>query len=245
MSEAPRRIGPDYREVIRLRDGTEVVLRLIGRDDKPLLVDGLRRMSPESRYRRFFTHRSALNPAELAYLTELDQETHVAIGAGVEQPDGTTVGLGVARFVRLPGEPCQAEAAIAVVDDVHGQGLGRELFKRLVVAARERGIEDFVCEVLPGNDAMLNLMQAFFPQVDVSEESDVVVLTAPLPREVGIDSPEHSPTGPLYRLLGLTASGVVQLLRHVRSWPVPPDVLRDLLDELDDDEADVAVRGPD
>src|SRR5262245_5696627 len=108
-----RRFTIDYREDHALRDGTPIVLRLLRPEDKWLLADGLARMSPESRFRRFFTHRDHLSAHELAYLTEIDQERHFALGA-VRLDDGREVGLGVARFVVLPdeGEARAAEAAI-------------------------------------------------------------------------------------------------------------------------------------
>ena len=111
-----RKFGSDYREQTRLRDGTHVELRLIRPEDKHLLVEGLERMSPESRFFRFFAHRDHLTPRELAYLTELDYDEHVAIGARTFTDEGREVGLGVARFIRLD-PPEVAEVAITVIDD--------------------------------------------------------------------------------------------------------------------------------
>jgi hypothetical protein len=63
--------------------------------DKELLRTGFERLSGQSRYARFFTPRTALSDDELRYLTEVDQEDHVAIGAASER-DGEQSGLGVA-----------------------------------------------------------------------------------------------------------------------------------------------------
>ena len=71
----------DYCEHARLRDGREVVLRLIRPDDKELLRRGFLAMSPESRYRRFFTIKHELSDDELRYLTEIDGVRHFALGA--------------------------------------------------------------------------------------------------------------------------------------------------------------------
>ena len=135
----------DYLEHATLRDGTEVALRLVRPDDKALLREGFARMSDESRYRRFFTPKYELSADELRYLTEIDQVTHVAIGA--TSADGAR-GLGVARFIVLAGEAGAAEAAVAVTDDLQGRGLGSLLLQRLVAAAHERGVERFVFEML-------------------------------------------------------------------------------------------------
>jgi GNAT superfamily N-acetyltransferase len=152
----------DYTEHAELRDGTPVLLRLLRPTDKELLHTGFNRLSPESRYARFFAPKSSLSDDELSYLTEVDQEDHVAIGA-VRERDGEQIGLGIARFIRFPDHPETAEAAIVVTDEVQRQGLGRLLLLRLVAAARERGIERFRFEVLSSNAGMTNLIAQIAP----------------------------------------------------------------------------------
>ncbi|HTJ41148.1 MAG TPA: GNAT family N-acetyltransferase, partial [Kofleriaceae bacterium] len=134
-----------------------MVLRLVRPADKELLARGFARLSPHSRYLRFFTPKSALTDDELRYLTECDHLRHLAIGATTaDEHDG----LGVARFIALDGEPGVADAAIAVIDDMHGKGLGSLLFERLVAAARERGITRVRCDVLGSNTAMQEFLRA-------------------------------------------------------------------------------------
>src|SRR5207244_92171 len=109
---------------------------------------GFAGLSAESRYRRFFSAKDRLSEAELRYLTEVDGVDHFALGA---LHDGE--GAGVARFVRLRDRPDTAEAAIVVVDERQGCGLGRLLLTRLTEAARERGITRFRSDVLARNQA--------------------------------------------------------------------------------------------
>ena len=157
-----RRFTLDYIERAELHDGTPVLLRLLRPTDKELLHAGFRQLSPESRYARFFTPKSSLSDDELSYLTEVDQEDHVAIGA-VSDRDGEQTGLGIARFIRFRDHPETAEAAIVVTDEVQRQGLGRLLLLRLVAAARERGIERFRFEVLASNTGMASLIAEIAP----------------------------------------------------------------------------------
>jgi len=163
---AARVFDLDYVEHATLRDGTAIVLRLVRADDKDLLRTGFDRWSKESRYARFFSAKTHLSDDELRYLCEVDHESHFALGAltDAEPP----IGLGIARFIRLPeeqepGAPVTAEAAIAVADEAQGQGLGRLLFERLVVAAAERGVERFRCEVLGSNTSMKTLIDKLAP----------------------------------------------------------------------------------
>lgn len=153
----------DYTEHAELRDGTQVLLRLLRPTDKELLDAGFKLLSPESRYARFFTPKSSLSDDELHYLTEIDHEDHLAIGA-VRERNGAQIGLGVARFIRLADRPETAEAAIVVTDEVQRQGLGRLLLLRLIAAARERDIERFRFEVLSSNGGMVNLIAAVAPE---------------------------------------------------------------------------------
>ena len=198
----------DYLEHARLRDGTEVVLRLLRAEDRELLRSGFARLSSESRYRRFFAVKHELTDHELRYLTDVDQRDHVAIGA--TSADGS-LGLGVARCIRLDEDPALAEAAIAVADEISGRGLGSLLFQRLVAAARERGIERFRCEMLGSNQGMAELVRALAPEASCVIEQGVMRMEFALP---GLE-PRHPVAEPpretgLYRLLSMIAQGAVE-----------------------------------
>jgi hypothetical protein len=67
------------RRTITLRDGARVTLRPIAPEDKPLVAASFERLSEASRYRRFFTTKSELSAAELAYLVDVDHQDHEAI----------------------------------------------------------------------------------------------------------------------------------------------------------------------
>ncbi|HTL33911.1 MAG TPA: GNAT family N-acetyltransferase [Kofleriaceae bacterium] len=161
----PRVFTADYVEHATLRDGTQVILRLVEPADKELLLRGFENWSAESRYARFFVPKLRLTDDELTYLCDVDQENHFAFGA-IREGDGEPRGLGIARFIRLAdveGQPVTAEAAIAVCDEMQGKGLGRILFERLVPAAAERGIERFRFEVLGQNTSMKQLIDTLAP----------------------------------------------------------------------------------
>ncbi len=216
MTARERRFSAGYAERATLRDGTEVRLRLVGPEDKPLLLAGFRRLSPASRYARFLGPKDTLSEDELRYLTELDQERHLAIGA-VAGEDGGEVGLGVARFIRLPEPPATAEAAIAVADEVHGRGLGKLLFLRLCAAAAERGVERFRCEVLGSNTGMCNLIEAVAPERRIEAGGGVLSIEMAVP-DVDPDEPVTGPApqGPMYRLFRAAAENAVEWTAAVR-----------------------------
>jgi len=153
------RTGPDFDETHTLDNGVVLHLRHIRPDDRVELRRAFQRLSPTSRFRRFFGSTTELDDATVHYLTHVDGVDHVAIVAVTDSPDlKDDVGIGVARFIRLPNEHDVAEAAIVVVDDYQGHGIGTLLGMALADAARERGITRFRAEVLTSNDPARQLL---------------------------------------------------------------------------------------
>jgi len=214
-----RHFTADYVERAVVRDGTAVRLRLVTPDDKPLLLAGFRRMSPQSRYARFFGPKDTLSGDELRYLTEIDQEHHFALGAVTEDGDGRgePIGAGVARFIRLPESPEAAEAAVAVVDEMHGRGLGKLLFLRLCAAAAERGVERFRCEVLGSNTGMRALIEEVSPGPQIQVCGGVMTIDMAIP-DVSPAEPVAGPppAGPMYQLFRAVAVDRVEWTFAVR-----------------------------
>ena len=99
-SAAPR-LAVRGRRTVTLRDGSRVTLREIAPSDKPLLAASFERLSPESRYRRFFTAKTRLSEAELDYLVNIDHNDHEAVVA-IDPATGDVVG--VARYIPLRAE---------------------------------------------------------------------------------------------------------------------------------------------
>ncbi len=144
-------------QIVTLKDGSRAVIRPIRPDDKQALVDGFERLSEESTYRRFLRPVTRLSARELQYLTEIDYASHFAWVAA--DADDQSRGYGVARYVRDPKDPNVAEAAVAIVDDQQGKGLGTILMKVLVATARENGITTFRAWVLGENRAVLGALE--------------------------------------------------------------------------------------
>jgi RimJ/RimL family protein N-acetyltransferase len=139
-----------------LRSGDRVLIRPIRPEDREDLLDGLHRMTPESRYRRFFSPMPELSARELRYLTEVDHRTHEAL---VAIDPGTDKGIGEARFIRSTTDPTTAEVAVAVLDDWQGRGVATALIEALSSRGREEGVTCFTASVLAGNAPMLELLR--------------------------------------------------------------------------------------
>jgi GNAT superfamily N-acetyltransferase len=174
----------DAAERVRLRDGSEVQIRPVVPADRRLFVEGFERFGMESRQSRFLGLKKQLTEKELDFLTNVDHERHEAIGA-IDSATGS--GVAVARMLREPeGRDDCAEAAVAVVDDWQGRGLGAILLERLVGRARELGITHFVAVLRTDNRAMLTLFQRAGDVQVLEREGNVSTIDVKLP----VDGPE-------------------------------------------------------
>ena len=168
--------------MVVLDDGTPVLIRPIRSDDKGLLQEGIQHLSPQSRYLRFLHGGERLTAAELRYLTEIDYRDHFAwVAISLDRPE---LGLGVARYIRDKTRPSQAEAAVAVIDDYQGRGLGRLLLSRLADSARDNGVDAFIAYLAPESPAINHLLHNV-AEATASSEDGLVKVIVPL----GTDDP--------------------------------------------------------
>ncbi|MEO6419920.1 MAG: GNAT family N-acetyltransferase, partial [Polyangiaceae bacterium] len=156
----------------RLADGTRILVRPLQPEDASELRRVFAQLSPETRERRFLTAVEALSDEALRYLTEVDQESHVALVATTDSLDlKSERGLGVARFIRLKEDPEAAEAAVTVADDMQHRGVGGALLRELAKIAHDKGVRRFRGEILASNEPMKNLMEKLGANL-VRTESD-------------------------------------------------------------------------
>ena len=184
---------------VTLRDGSPILIRPIEPEDRDELAAGFERLSPESRYRRFFGPMKELRPRDLDHLTQVDHRDHEALIAF--DPE-TGEGIGVGRFVRLD-DGVSAEAAVTVVDDWQGRGLGTALSRLLADRARDEGIERFTALLLATNEQMHDVLASLGPAHVLSRDAGTVEVEVALP-ERGIG--EH-----LAGVLRVVAGGTVEL----------------------------------
>ena len=151
-----------------LRDGTTLRLREPTSADIDGLVAFFSHLSERSRFLRF--HGLGTGGPEIAR-TFVDPDWH-ELGALV----GTLGDAGGERIVALGSyarlrEATTAEAAFAVEDAMQRRGIGTRLLEQLAERAAAHGIESFVAEVLPENDAMLRVFEdvGFRPHRALSE----------------------------------------------------------------------------
>ena len=142
---------------VDLPDGGHLVIRPVRPDDKERMAEAFSRMSPRTRYRRFFAPINALSEPFLSELTEVDYVDRFAWVALACEGDHAAL-VGVARYARL-ADPAAAECALVVVDEYQGRGIGSLLLDALILEAIEAGISRFEGEVLADNGAMRGVLR--------------------------------------------------------------------------------------
>jgi RimJ/RimL family protein N-acetyltransferase len=141
------------------KDGTRVRLRPLLPQDRRIIVAGFRRLSAASRYRRFMSPIEELDDGMLQHLTDLDFVNRFAWVAFLADEPGEP-GAGVSRYARLEGEPDVAEAAVTVVDEFQGRGIGTLLLEALGAVALANGIRTLRGYVLEDNIEMRRVAEA-------------------------------------------------------------------------------------
>jgi len=149
-----------YPRKTELSDGTPVLIRPLEPGDRRELVEGFRKLSYQSRRRRFASPLRRLTRDQLDFLLKIDQVNHVAFGVrDIGHPERP--GIAVGRFVRLKGEPDTAEFAVTVIDAYQNRGLGGLLCRLLMSAAAEQGLRVMRGYVLEDNAVMIALLRRF------------------------------------------------------------------------------------
>ena len=165
-----------------MRDGRVALIAPLYPDDRHRYLAGFESVSAESLYTRFMSPVVRLSESQLRYLLEVDHTDHEALLA-VDEESGEAVGVG--RFVRLAAAPDAAEAAVLVVDDWQGNGLGKALCRLLAERARELDIVRFEALLLVENEPMLGLLESLGPVRTVSQDGATIAVEVALP-ESGI-----------------------------------------------------------
>lgn len=154
---APR-ASAGVREMLRLADGTAIVLRAARPEDGALIQSFVRALSPHTRYQRFFSPIHELTPQLLERFTQDDPQGAFTVLA-LAQDGAREVPVAMAQYVAT-SSPLQADFAVVVADAWQRRGLGRKLVETLICVARAAGIEQLEGDILVENEAMRRMMRA-------------------------------------------------------------------------------------
>lgn len=135
---------------LTLRDGTPVILRPLIEDDRALVAEAYRRLSPEARYHRFWTHTGEMIGREmLDRLVEQNPDNHMTWT--VLDPAREFPGMGGASWWRNTNDPSEAEVSLMVLNDDQRRGIGTLLLAAMWVTAFRAGVDRIVAYCLMEN----------------------------------------------------------------------------------------------
>jgi acetyltransferase len=140
-----------------MKNGTEVTLRPIRPEDEPLMVKFHETLSDRSVYLRYFysiSLSSRVAHDRLVRICFVDYDREMAIVA--DWRDANTDEhwiLGVGRLIKSHAKN-EGEVAVLISDAYQNQGLGIELFRRVIQVARDEKLSSVEAEILPDNFAM-------------------------------------------------------------------------------------------
>lgn len=150
--------GMKDRFELALRDGTVVIVRPLLEEDRSLVAEAYRRLSPEARYQRFWTRTGEmLGDVMLDRLIEQNPEKHVTWA--VLDPAREFAGVGGASWWRNAERPAEAEISAMVLDDDQGRGIGTLLLAVMWLTAFRAGLEHLVGYTLAENRRAANWMR--------------------------------------------------------------------------------------
>lgn len=139
-----------------MKNGSAVTLRPIRPEDEPLMVKFHETLSDRSIYLRYFyslSLKSRVAHDRLVRICFVDYDREMAIVADTRDEAGQHRILGVGRLVKSHSKN-EGEAAVLVSDAAQNQGLGMELFRRIIQVARDEKLSRIDAEMLPDNFAM-------------------------------------------------------------------------------------------
>jgi acetyltransferase len=141
VTRTTRRYPVHLIDVVPMADGSRVTIRPTLPQDVDLLRSFFRRLSAESRYRRFMTPLRELPDTLAERFNEAGQETVIA----------------EARYVVDEKDPGTCEIALAVADEWQSHGIAGALLGRLERQAVASGIRRMCADMLISNRAMRGL----------------------------------------------------------------------------------------
>ncbi len=163
-----------------LRDGSAIAIRPLEHEDGAQIRAIWDAMSDESRRRRFLSPANEVSEEDIRYLVDVDHNRHEALLA----LDDAGRAVGVARYVRTPGDRTSAEVAGEDTADRHRRGLGTAPLDRLTALARERGIERYTAIVSDDNDFVISALYRGGGVRTATTDEGEILFSLPLP-EVG------------------------------------------------------------
>jgi len=146
-----------------MKNGDPVIVRPIRPEDEPLLIRLHQALSERTVYLRYFqplklSQRTAHERLTRICFIDYDREI-VLVVEHKKKEDGQPEIIAIGRLSKLRGAGDEAELAVLVDDRFQFQGLGTELYRRLIAVARDEKLKRVICTILAENREMRAICQ--------------------------------------------------------------------------------------
>ncbi len=162
-----------------MKDGRQVTIRPIRAEDEMMMRAFHAALSDRTVYMRYLSPMmlsTRITHERLARMTHNDYDREIALVVEGQELGERTI-FGVARLSKLRGTEEDARFTMLISDRYQGQGLGKELTKRIIQVGRNEKIKNIIALMSPDNLTMQELCRAVgFTSFDI--ESDTNMLKA-------------------------------------------------------------------
>lgn len=163
-----------YAQPWTMNNGNPVMIRPIRPEDEPLIIQLHQGLSERTVYLRYFQPLKLSQRTSHERLTRIcfiDYDREMVLVVERKRKDDTPEIIAVGRLSKLRGGGNEAELAVLVDDRSHGQGLGTELYRRLIAVARDEKIKRLVSTILGENREMRAICQrlGFHMEIDLED----------------------------------------------------------------------------
>ncbi|AKK05397.1 acyl-CoA synthetase (NDP forming) [Corynebacterium mustelae] len=173
MPTAPKHWEAD----VILNDGGIATLRPIRPNDREEIIKFYARVSPKSKYLRFFSTHPTLSDDDLKQWLDIDFHNSVTLVLIEREKIVATARYEVVEQF-LPARV--ADVSFLVQDDHHGRGAGNILLEHLAQIGRECEIERFFAEILTENRSMVQVFIRAGYEVKPELEDGFIVVDFPI-----------------------------------------------------------------
>jgi GNAT superfamily N-acetyltransferase len=142
-------------DVVTLPNHRRVHIRALRRDEDGPIRELYARLSPRTRYLRFFS--STVPDSVIRQLARVDYRQQLALVAEHEIRNVREI-VGLGSFGAV--DATSVEVALVVRDDWQRQRVGTALANRMLQAAEQRGYRRFIAHLLPDNVAIRKLLRS-------------------------------------------------------------------------------------
>jgi acetyl coenzyme A synthetase (ADP forming)-like protein len=172
---------PDF---LTLRDGSTAQVHVAGPGDRETLIAFFESLSPESRWRRFFSH-ALPAPDLIASLCDCSRLRSALTLVATRVQEGEPHIIATGSY--LAKDRNTAEVAVTVADSFQNKGLGTLLLERLALVAVRHGFTHFWAVARMENQPMLRVFrESGFSCTERPECGEVEIDLALAPTEAGL-----------------------------------------------------------